>query len=101
MASPEVRVRSWVRANDDEVRSGMLGYLSVHFGGLVLDGIVLRKTTDGQFTLSSPARTDRTGRRHPYFRPADDNARREIECEILGQLGQRQDLDVATEDRDE
>jgi hypothetical protein len=97
MGSPEVRVRSWVRASDDEVRSGMLGFLSVEYGTLILDSIVLRRTADGRFALSFPARTDRAGRRHSYVRPADDNARRQIEREILGQLGQNQELGVREE----
>ena len=44
---------------------------------------------------NSPLRKER---RHSYTRPVDDGARWTIECEILGQLGQRQDLDVAAED---
>lgn len=90
MADPEVRVRSWVRGSDDDVRSGLLGYLSVSYGTLVLDGLVLRRTADGRLAISFPARTDRAGRRHSYIRPADDQARIAIEREILGQLGQHQ-----------
>ncbi len=93
----EVRVRSWVRGSDDEIRSGLLGYISVEFGNLILDGIVLRRTADGHFALSFPARTDRAGKRHSYIRPIDDDARREIEREILWQLGEREDLGVAIE----
>jgi len=95
MKGAEVRVETWCRATDDEVRTGMLGYLSVSYGALLLDGIVLRRTADGRFALSFPARTDRAGRRHAYVRPIDDAARRAIEREILAQLGQRDDLDVA------
>jgi DNA-binding cell septation regulator SpoVG len=97
VANADVRIRSWVRATDAEVRSGLLGYLSVYYGSLILDGIVLRRTEDGRFALSFPARTDRAGRRHPYFRPIDDDARREIEREILGQLGQHAEPSVRKE----
>jgi DNA-binding cell septation regulator SpoVG len=93
----EVRVRSWCRATDAEVRTGLLGYLSVTYGDLILDGIVLRRTEDGRFALSFPARTDRAGRRHAIVRPADDDARREIEREILGQLGQHAEPSVRKE----
>jgi hypothetical protein len=78
-----------VRGTDEEIRTGLLGYLSVFYGALILDGIVLRKTTVGRFALSFPARTDRWGRLHAYIAPIDDNARRAIEREILSQLGQR------------
>ena len=97
MNDREVRVRTWVRGSNEDLRAGLCGYLSVHYGDLVLDGIVLRRTVDGRFTLSFPARTDRSGKRHSYIRPVDDEVRREIEAEILGQLGQRPELGVATE----
>ena len=89
MKDPDVRVRSWIKASDAEVRTGLLGYLSVTYGDLILDGIVLRRTADGRFVLSFPARTDRSGRRHSYIRPVDDETRRQIEAVILGELGQR------------
>lgn len=54
----------------------------------MLDGIVLRRTAAGHFTLSFPARTDCGGRRHSYIRSVDDDARRQIESKILGELGE-------------
>lgn len=92
MADIDVRVRSWVRASDEDQRSGLLGYLSVTYGDLVLDSIVLRRTADGRYALSFPARTDRAGRRHAFIRPADDAVRQEIERELLWQLGEREDF---------
>jgi len=99
MSDHEIRVRSWVRATEAEVRGGLLGYLSVLFGDLVVDGITLRQTAEGKFALSYPARTDRAGRRHAYVRPVDDAARRAIERELLRQFGQGQDLEVAEEEQ--
>ena len=89
MVDHQVRVRTWVRGSDAEVRSGLLGFISVECGRWIFDGICLRRTTDGRFALSFPARTDRAGKRHSYLRPVDDQARKAIEREILGQLGQR------------
>ena len=89
MTDLEIRIRTWVRATDTEIRSGLMGYIMVEYGTLVLDGIALRRTTDGRLVLSFPARTDGAGRRHPYIRPIDDEARRVIEAAILGELGQR------------
>ena len=88
MVDHEVRVRTWVKASEAEIRTGLLGFLSVTYGNLVLDGICLRRTSAGRFGLSFPARTDRAGRRHSYIRPIDDTARQAVEREILGQLGQ-------------
>ncbi len=88
MTDHDIRVRTWARATDADVRTGLIGFLSVFYGDLVLDGIVLRRTTEGRFALSWPAKTDRGGQRHAYVRPVDDAARRAIEAEILGQLGQ-------------
>lgn len=91
MADSKIRVRSWVRGTDADVRTGLLGYISVFFGGLIVDGITLRKTAEGRLTLSFPQRQSRSGQRHAIVRPIDDSARRAIEAEILGQLGQRED----------
>lgn len=96
MADHQVRVRTWVRASDEDVRNGLLGFISVEYGSLVLDGICLRRSAAGKFILSFPARTDRAGKRHSYVRPASDAARKAVEREILRQLGQREDLGVAT-----
>lgn len=85
---PEVRLRTWVKASEAEIRTGLCGYLSAVYGALVLDGIVLRKTADGRYALSFPARTDRSGKRHSYIRPVDNEARETIERELLWQLGE-------------
>ena len=92
MADHEVRVRTWEKAGEAEIKSGLLGFLSVTDGNLVLDGICLRRTSDGRYALSFPARTDRAGRKHSYIRPADDEARQAIEAEILWQLGEREEF---------
>jgi hypothetical protein len=88
MAEPQIRIRSWVKASESEIRTGLLGYLSVFYGDLVLDGIVLRRTADGRFALSFPARTDKSGRRHSYIKPASDEVRQDIERELLRQLAE-------------
>lgn len=95
MADHEIRVRTWVRGTADDERTGLLGYLSVFYGDVVLDGITLRRTANGRFALSFPQRRDNQGRAHPYIRPVDDDARREIEAQILWELGELEDFDVA------
>ena len=66
---------------------GLLGWVECSFGDwLRLDGIAVRKTADGRFTLAYPARKSGGGTKHHFFRPANDRARRELEVAILGQL---------------
>ncbi|MGB3968367.1 MAG: hypothetical protein WBO45_16650 [Planctomycetota bacterium] len=81
-----------MRASDADIKTGLLGFISVEHGPWIFDGICLRRTSDGRFVLSFPARTDRAGRKHAFVRPADDETRKSIERKILGQLGQRPDL---------
>jgi hypothetical protein len=82
MADQTIRVRTWVKASESDIRTGLLGFLSVHYGDLVLDGLYL---------ISFPARSDRSGRKHPYIRPADDEVRQRVERELLRQLAEREE----------
>ena len=75
-------------ASAHDARHGLLGYLVVTFADLLLlDGITLRITETGRHALSFPCRTDKAGRRHPFFRPQDDRARRIIEDAVFSVLG--------------
>lgn len=67
---------------------GLLGFVALELpSGLVLDGVALRRTSRGRLCLSFPERRDSRGRRHPYIRPVDDRARRELEAEVFAALG--------------
>jgi hypothetical protein len=78
----------FTRATEDDAKRGLLGYVTLTFADLLLlDGLTLRVTESGHYALSFPARTDSQGRRHPYFRPQDDRARRIIEDAIFNVLG--------------
>lgn len=99
MADHQVRVRTWVRGSDGDQRSGLLGWISVFVGDLIVDNITLRRMATGRLGLSFPQRRDKAGREHAIVRPLDNDARLRIEREILGQLGQRDDLGVAVGDR--
>ena len=92
MADLKVRVRTWVRGSAAEARDGLLGYVSVFYGDLIVDGITLRRTSAGRYALSFPQRTSLSGERHALVRPADTNARLAIEREIFRQLGQREEF---------
>jgi hypothetical protein len=78
-------------ASDAEAERGLLGYLRFEYGGLVLDGVTLRRTLDGRLTLGWPERRDGQGRRHPLVRPSSDAARRELEDAVIAELD-RQEL---------
>ena len=84
MSSPDIRLRSWVRGSDADVRSGLLGYVSIVYGDVVLDGLTIRRTAAGKLTISYPQRRDGQGQRHPLIRPVDDAARLRIEKAVFG-----------------
>jgi len=78
-----VSLRTWVRASDADCRSGLLGFVSIFYGDLILDGITVRRTEAGRLTLSFPERRDSQGRRHTLIRPIDDEARIRIEKAVF------------------
>lgn len=80
----------FVPASDAEAERGLLAYLKIDFGPLVLDGVTLRRHADGRLGLSWPERTDRAGRRHPLVRPVDDEARVALEREVLAELARQE-----------
>ena len=75
-------------SSSEEASSGLLGYVAFTVNGrLRLDGVTVRRTVEGDITLSFPARRDQAGREHPYIRPLDDVTRRELEQAVFGALG--------------
>jgi hypothetical protein len=85
MSNTVVRIRSWVRGTADDERQGLLGFLSIFYGDLVIDGVAVRRTAAGRLALSFPERHDRKQRKHSVVRPVDDAARRTIEAAIFGE----------------
>ena len=80
-------------ARPHEVRSGLLGWVAVTLrGGYLLDGIAVRRTSDGRLTLSFPAKIDAQGIQRPYFRPLNDTARRDLERQVLAAIAQEYEL---------
>jgi DNA-binding cell septation regulator SpoVG len=74
----------FVRSN---VGDGLLGFTSfILDGDVLIDGVAVRRTIWGELTLSWPARKDTRGRLHHHVRPVDDEARLELEGELLAQL---------------
>ena len=85
MTKPEVRIRSWARGTADDERTGLIGYVSIFYGDLIITGITVRRTAAGQLVLSFPERRDQKGRSHAVVQPADQSARRELEAAIFGE----------------
>lgn len=86
-----IRAVRFTPGTEADAERGLLAYVRIDFGPLVLDGVTLRRHADGRLGLTYPERTDRAGRRHPLVRPVDDAARRAIESEVLRELT-RQEL---------
>lgn len=83
----------FTKATDDDQRFGLVGYITLTFGELLLlDGLTLRRTETGRYALSFPCRMDKQGRRHPYFRPQDNRARQVIEHAVFAALGIEQEV---------
>ena len=77
-----------VGATPEQVRTGLLGFVSFTIGGILrIDGVTARRTRDGRLALSWPERRDRAGVAHPILRPVDDGARRILEVAVLDALG--------------
>ena len=78
-------------ATSQELATGLLGWVTIQVGALLLlDGIALRRTRGGRLALSFPERSDSHGRRHPIVRPLDDRARHELESQVFASLGLRE-----------
>ncbi|MEO6594325.1 MAG: hypothetical protein ABIP94_06195 [Planctomycetota bacterium] len=86
MANHRVRVRSVTRASAAERQGGLLAYLTIDYGDIALDSVVLRRTLDSRHVLSFPQRRDRAGRVHAYVKPVSEAARVEIERQVFAQV---------------
>lgn len=67
-------------------RSGLLGWVGCIVGGFRLDGLAVRRLSNGQLSLTYPERRDGRGKNHTLVLPVDREARRAIEREILGAI---------------
>ncbi len=69
-----------------EARTGLLGYIRLHYADLLVDGLTLRRTATGELRLSWPARRSRHREAHPLIRPSSDERRRLLDRVILAEL---------------
>jgi len=78
---------SFTAANQRDQQGGLLGFLQIRYGDLLLDGVALRRSSTGRLVLSFPRRRTRAGAEFHYVRPVDDRARRELEAQVIQALG--------------
>ena len=83
---PSITVMAFTSAPTPDRERGLVGWLSLRIGDLLLDGVTLRRTREGNLALSWPARRDRHGTDHPVVCPVDNAARRGIEALVMGAL---------------
>ena len=74
MTDPSFAVVRFSPGSAHQVSSGLLGFVSFQLGEVLLDGVAVRRTRDGELTLSFPQRRDRSGRTHDLIRPIDQTA---------------------------
>ena len=78
---------SFTTASGHDARAGLLGWIRATVNdSLRLDGLTLRRTESGRLAISFPSRRDSSGRRHFFVRPVNDDARREVERQIIEAL---------------
>ncbi|MEO0652580.1 MAG: hypothetical protein AAFZ65_18050 [Planctomycetota bacterium] len=65
---------------------GLLGWVRLRAGDLLVDGIAVRRTRGGRLTLSWPSRRSSSGASFAYVRPINDRARAWLEEQVLDQL---------------
>jgi len=78
---------SVVDAAPAEQERGLLAYVALTLpGDLRLDGLTLRRTTDGRLTVSIPDRRTPSGERRPILRPLTPAARAEFEAAVIAEV---------------
>ena len=86
MRDIRVEVLRVARAPRELREHGMLAWLRIRIGDIVVDGVSLREGLDGERSLSFPIRADARGRKHPVVHALDETTRRYIEAQVLAEL---------------
>jgi len=77
----------FTEASEADARTGLVGWIRLVINdAIVLDGICLRRTSSGAYTISFPARRDGRGNQRFFVRPITDEARRELERRVFERL---------------
>jgi hypothetical protein len=65
--------------------TGLLGWIRLRYGDLLLDGLALRRTRDHRLVLSFP-KPRRVGFTRQLVGPAGPDVREQIESEVIAEL---------------
>jgi hypothetical protein len=85
--TPVVTEVYYLRADDDQRQTGLLGWVTFLLDGRYkVEGVTVRRTNKGRTTLSYPFREDVWGRQWSFIHPIDDPTRLAIERQVLARL---------------
>lgn len=78
-AAPEIHDIAVVLARPDDVRTGLLAWASAIVGTFRIDGLAVRITRAGKFTVTWPEH-----RGHPTVIPVEPELFRQVEAAVIG-----------------
>jgi hypothetical protein len=85
-ASLPLRDIQFTPGSPAERTTGLLGWVRLRYGDLLLDGLALRRTRDGRLVLSFPRPSRRVGLARQLVGPAGPDVREQIESEVIAEL---------------
>ena len=65
---------------------GLLGWVSLVYGDLVLDGLAVRRTLDARLVVVFPEHRTRSGSLRADVRPGGADVHHQIEAEVIAEL---------------
>lgn len=79
-------VLRFMRSTTIDGLAGLLGWATIEVGGLAIEDVQVRRDRKGRVYLSFPTRLGKHGDRRPLVRPLTNDARIEIEREVIDAL---------------
>jgi hypothetical protein len=90
MHEPRISDVRFAAARPDMRERGMLGWICCSVDqNLQLDGLALRRTTEGRYRLSFPHHVDSSGTKHDLIKPLSSRVRDAIEAQVIDALRKR------------
>lgn len=87
---PRVSIRAFTPAPPLDLAVGLVGWVDLELSELVIvHNVAVRRTRDGEPTLSWPVKDDRKGNRRAVVRPHGDAARVKIEAAVFADLARQ------------
>jgi hypothetical protein len=85
-ASLPIRDIQFTAGSRADRTTGLLGFVRLQYGDLLLDGLTLRRTLDGRLVLAFPRPSRRVGLARQLVGPAGPDVRQQIEAEVVAEL---------------